>query len=240
MDDMDEVDTGGKFTHVVRSANGTTRPVTTGVPSVFAMGGVVAPPPPSVPSVASVSVESAKPTAVLTEVAKPQRLVAQRLVDRAVDVVAAKGPVTAAEVASALQIPLRQTTNLMWNLKLSGLVTTKGMLGKQNLYVVPNKTVEHPSYSFSMPGPASVAVEPAQPAVAPAVDDLITEAEIASALQVLDGAAIARKKLSCGIFNNGDLIIEAPGHLALRLSREQTRELVAYLDRVAAALAETA
>lgn len=41
--------------------------------------------------------------------------------------------------------------------------------------------------------------------------------------------------VTCGLFNTGDLVIEAGGQV-MRLARSQVRELVAYLDRIAAAL----
>lgn len=46
--------------------------------------------------------------------------------------------------------------------------------------------------------------------------------------------------LDCALFHSGALLIEAPGAAPLRLSREQARDLVAYLQRIANALETSA
>lgn len=60
------------------------------------------------------------------------------------------------------------------------------------------------------------------------------------AIAVLPPTTAAEPTVSVALFNTGALLIEAGSQAPLRLSREQTRELVGYLLRLDHALTETA
>lgn len=62
----------------------------------------------------------------------------------------------------------------------------------------------------------------------------------APAHAVVPEAAAQAPTLDCALFHSGALVIEAPGAPPLRLSREQARDLVAYLQRIANALETSA
>lgn len=131
---------------------------------------------------------------------------------------------TADEVAQALRLSRKQASDLLCKMTARGVLMASGDGTGRRTYTLAG---DAPAPSAAQ----KTATAPTRPARTAAKAKVATRP--AEAPQADPGVATLR----CGLFNDGALHIEAPDQPPLRLNRAQARELVAYLDKISAALA---
>lgn len=184
--------------------------------------------------------------------------------ERAIDLLRERGPLTAAKVGEALDCSPDAASIMLCGLKNRG-VGVVGKDGRRALYGMAGAAapaaVSHKASDTDPWVAATLAQTPqvtdsgtatscfkhwlskkseasaeGRPAAGKAAKSSPTLADAAPAQQSEPAAAAdpCEPELACGLFNNGDLVLEA-GEQRLRLSKAQTRQLVAYLDLVSTA-----